>query len=113
MSTISDVIDGARRILQDTLAPYRNEDADLLNAFNMAMHETYRIRPDLFLSVGYTYTTYTSSDLDENFPLSEFMIPQFQSYIAGFIELADDEFATDGRAIALMNKFTTGLLSTM
>lgn len=112
MSTIANVITQVRRQLQDTRTPYRHQDEALVDNFNNAMREAFRIRPDLFLPLGYTYVTYTTSDLDLDFPLEDFLIPQFVSYVTGFTELVDDEFATDGRAMALLTKFSAGLLST-
>lgn len=112
MSTIANVITQARRQLQDNRVPYRHEDEELVDNFNNAVREAYRVRPDLFLPLGYTYVTYTTGDLALAFPLSDFLIPQFVSYVVGFSELSDDEFATDGRAMALLTKFSVELLST-
>lgn len=113
MSSISNVITQARRQLQDTVSPYRHSDEELVDNFNGAMREAYRIRPDLFLGLSYTYTTYTTSDLALDFPLSDFLIPQFVAYITGFTELVDDEYAVDGRAMALLNRFSASLLNTV
>jgi len=112
MYLISDVIDQVRFILQDRREPYRHSDDELLAYFNNAVAEAYRIRPDLFLGLGYTLTAYTPANLGDNFPLAQFLAPQFIAYIAGFAELSDDEFAVDNRAMVLMNKFTAGLMST-
>jgi hypothetical protein len=112
MYLISDVIDQSRYLLQDRREPYRHSDDELLAYFNNAVAEAYRIRPDLFLGLNYTLTAYTSANLTDDFPLAPFYAPQFIVYIAGFADLSNDEYATDGRAVALLNKFTAGLLST-
>jgi hypothetical protein len=47
--TISDYIADARTLLQDTLAPYRYADSELVVAMNVALLEGRRLRPDLFV----------------------------------------------------------------
>lgn len=112
MYLISDVLSQARYLLQDARTPYRHDDDELLAYFNNAIGEAYRLRPDLFLAADFVITKYDSGNLSDPFPVAEFLVPQFVAYVAGFAELSDDEFATDGRAIALVNKFTANLLST-
>jgi hypothetical protein len=49
LETVSDYISDARTLLQDTIAPYRYDDASMLVAFNVTLLETRRIRPELFV----------------------------------------------------------------
>lgn len=50
--TPTDVILEARRLLQDTLAPYRYSDSDLLGYVNQTIKRMSLIRPDLFTTVA-------------------------------------------------------------
>lgn len=52
LHTVQDYVTDARTLLQDTLAPYRYDDASLLVALNVAMLEGGRIRQDLFVYTG-------------------------------------------------------------
>lgn len=49
LETITDYINDARTLLQDTLAPYRYDDPSLVTAMNVTLLEGRRIRPDLFI----------------------------------------------------------------
>lgn len=49
LDTVNDYIVDARTLLQDTISPYRYDDPSLLTALNVALLESRRIRPDLFV----------------------------------------------------------------
>lgn len=49
LSTVTDYITDVRTLLQDEIAPYRYSDPSLLVAFNVALLEGRRLRPDLFI----------------------------------------------------------------
>lgn len=49
LETVQDYITDSRVLLQDTIQPYRYDDDSLLAAFNMALLEGRRLRPDLFI----------------------------------------------------------------
>lgn len=49
LRTITDYINDARTLLQDTIAPYRYDDPSLLTGFNVSLMEGRRLRPDLFI----------------------------------------------------------------
>jgi hypothetical protein len=114
-NTIGDVVAGARTLLQDKtpLPAVRYSDAEMLEAFNDAMAEARGKRPDLFLALGLRtpLPTYTVADLDEEFPLDPIVRPAFVYYLVGRAELREDPFAQDGRAVVLMNKFVSQLLT--
>ena len=122
--TIGDVVQDARALLQDTLqteatspvqdAPvYRYTDADLIAAFNGAMLETRAKRPDLFLALGLRSTVprFAASDMGKPFPLDLSVYDAFVYFLVGRMELREDTFATDGRAVTMMNKFVSQLTS--
>jgi hypothetical protein len=49
LETITDYINDARVLLQDTIQPYRYDDTSLLTAMNVTLLEGRRIRADLFV----------------------------------------------------------------
>ena len=79
-----------------------------------ALAEVRVKRPDLYLASGLRsqlplFTAAT--DMNTDFPLDWTIYPAFVYYLVGRAELREDTFATDGRAVTLMNKFTTQLLT--
>ena len=127
--TIGRMLLDARAILNDVVpitGSVRYSDEDLIQAFNSALLEVRAKRPDAFLSFGPLSTPSGPSPTmwlrdaipqfgpgDENqlFPLDQIFYPLCINYIVGKSELREDEFAAEGRAVALLNKFTTGLLT--
>ena len=109
MTSIADVVNVARDLLQDTLEPYRHDDTKLVRYVNFALAEAQRVRPDLFIGLDHTLPDIDPSDLSMEFPLHPMYAPHVAIYIAGMVELSDDEFSTDGRAVALLSRFTAGL----
>ena len=112
MATVGSLIAEARTLLQDKTPAtgLRYSDAEMLQAFNGAIGEARLKRPDLFLSLGLRNALPTYG-LTDTFPLSYAYVPVFVYYLVGRTELREDPFAEDSRAVTLMNKFTTGLLS--
>lgn len=49
LATITDYINDGRTLLQDTIAPFRYDDASLVVAMNVTLLEGRRLRPDLFV----------------------------------------------------------------
>jgi hypothetical protein len=110
LDTVADYISEARVLLQDTVQPYRYPDADIVSALNMALPETAKARPDLF--IGQTsFQTLTISDTS----VAVAMDPMYRSavlyYILGHIQLRDDENVTDQRSEAFFNMARAKLLS--
>ncbi len=54
LDTVADYITDVRTLLQDTIAPYRYTDAELLVALNVTLLEVRRIRADLFVFQHHT-----------------------------------------------------------
>lgn len=113
--TIGSMVAEARTLLQDkTPVPaIRYSDAEMLEAFNGALAEARAKRPDLFLLRGLrtALPIYSTSDLDNDFPLDPGYVPAFVYYLVGRGELREDPFAQDNRAVVLMNKFISQLLT--
>lgn len=120
--TVEDLINQARDIVQDTGMefdyddPDRHTNAKMIRFLNTALADAYRVRPDLFFPGVFDRSTlpvYTVSDIDAQTPFGVDVtyFSAFVDYVAGYIGLADDEFAQDGRAVALLNRFIQKLSS--
>lgn len=109
LSTVSQYIDQARILLQDSISPYRYPDADLLLCLNDAMLETRRLRPDLFLSAEFTLPSFSANDstavgIDEQYRMA------ILYYIVGMAQLRDDEATDDARAAGFIAKYKVSML---
>lgn len=118
--TIADAVLQARQIVQDTREEsYRHSDAKLIGYFNSALADTRKLRPDIFLASGESDSLwdpipiYTESDITNLtlFPLDQQYFTAVVDYIAGYVGMEDDEYAVDGRAAALINRFTQRLIA--
>ena len=109
LDTVADYITAVRALLQDTIETYRYSDADLIAALNYGILEMRRLRPDLLSSYFATsLPTYSASgdyvDVDPQYRMS------LVYYIAGHLQLRDDENTQDARAAIFLNKFTSQML---
>lgn len=129
--TIDDAILEARLMVNDSQIPYRNSDTVYLQYYNSALRALYSLRPDAFIgnfSTGILSTnivlTYTTADLQEAdgvpnptppvpaepFPADDrFFFSPVVAYMAGRIELADDEYVESSRSTALLTAFAQQL----
>jgi len=106
---VQDVVDRALVILQDAKM-VRYTEPQLLALVNDAIELAYDTRPDL--RVGQYGTPFTPlTALTQDFPLPSRFVSPVADYVAGRAELRDDEFALDGRAMALSGVLTRVLLS--
>lgn len=132
--TIDDLVLEVREIVNDQQVPYRYDDAWVVQIINTALRDLYRLRPDAFignftsgvLSANLT-NTYSTSDLQmidgtanptppspaTPFPVDDRLFyGPIVFYVTGRLEVSDDEFADDNRAMTLFNAFkqqiTTG-----
>lgn len=118
--TIDDVISEARAMISDARVPYRYTDATMIAALNTALAEVYRYRPDAYIgnfvtaSLGANaVTSYITGDLGLGtlFPLdTRLFFNPVVFFVAGRVELADDEFTENSRATALLNSFRAMLI---
>lgn len=102
MATFQNIVDRARIDLQDA-AKTRYTDAEMLQYAIDGVLEARRLRPDLFFG-GYGTTT-TSYVLADTFPLPPQYEMLFLHYIVFRSETRDDEYAVDGRAVAMLARF--------
>ena len=111
--TVNDAVNEARAILQDvTSQSFRYSTADLIAYLNDALLDARRIRPDLFYGMyDQDVPSFTESDLAEEFPIDGMYFTAVVFYMCGTAELRDDEFTQDGRAVSLLQQFSTRLLT--
>lgn len=135
--TIDDAIFEARTMVNDStfvdgvLNPTRNSDTLYLQYLNSALRTLYSIRPDAFIGnfsqgilTAVTILTYDTTDLQAPdgvtnptppvpatpFPADDrFFFYPVVAYIAGRIELADDEYTETARSSQLLASFSSQL----
>jgi hypothetical protein len=116
--TFGELIEEARTILQDKLPTsggvLRYSDQELFECINSFMAEVRTKRPDLFLPLGlrktWPYYNY-ASDMGTTFPLDISVWSAFVYYLVGRSELREDTFSEDSRAVSMLNKAVSQLLS--
>jgi hypothetical protein len=112
MATFQSIINDARVLLNDEYVDSntvtRYTEAQLLGYARQALVDARRVRPDLFLSnLTGAFPVLTATD---DVPMPEEYHVCLADYVVHRAELRDDEFATDGRAAALFQKFKAGLM---
>jgi hypothetical protein len=127
--TATDYVKEVRRLLQDSVTPYRYSNDNIISALNMGFLEARRLRPDLFLGVASLrdeipdFTTTVGGGFSSGFssgfsvgtnPGTVPMDPQYRPalvyYVCGQVQLMDSENTQDARATIFMNKFISQLL---
>ena len=106
--TVQKAVDRVRVLLADQVVPFRNPDSEIIDGLNMALVESRKLRPDLYLPKVYLYEapSLTEADLASDLPIDAMYFTPVVEYVAGWVSLEDDEFAVDGRAITLLNRFS-------
>lgn len=121
--TLDDAVNEIRGLINDSDPDgYRYTQDFLIAKINTALREVYRYRPDAYIgnfTQGILTTTaivtYSAEDdlgLDPPtpWPLDDrlFFSPVI-FYVAGILDLSDDEFADDNRAMTILQAFKTEL----
>jgi hypothetical protein len=130
--TIDDCLTEVRQILNDSVSPYRYSDNWLIYVLNTALRDLYRLRPDAYIG-NFTsgvlsanlVNTYSTADLQvingtanptPPVPITPFPVDDrlfygpIVFYMIGRVELNDDEFADNNRAMTLLQAFHTQLI---
>lgn len=119
--TIDDAFTEARAIVNDS-DKERFTDTLVMLKFNTALREVYRYRPDSLIgnfvqgvfSRNPQMTYSVDDDLAQvppvDFPVDEVYFSPVTFYIAGLLDLSDDEFADDNRAMMLLTSFRAMLI---
>ncbi len=112
LDTIADYISDARTLLQDTVSPYRYDDASLLVAFNVTLLEARRVRADLFVFHHHSRVPHFSTVNTEPVHFEE---PFRLALVYGTCAHAlarDQEDVQDARSASFMRVFYEMLLGT-
>lgn len=109
LATVQDYVTEARNLLQDTVAPYRYEDAGILSALNFAILDGSRLRPDLFMGSA-TLQSFSAVNTDV-VNIDPMYRVAFLYYICGHAQLRDEEDTQDARANQFRSKFSAILLT--
>lgn len=109
--TVADVKARVKSILKDKVDPLRYPEVDLLAAINDALIECRRARPDLFLTRSVPFSVPVLVNDTDKLPIEDQFFNSVVFFTAGYMMLRDDEFAVDGRAMAMINKATAQLLA--
>lgn len=107
MTQVSDILASVRDVLMDVEGA-RYTDARLIRGLNIGLREVRSLRPDMFIG-RFSQPVWQASSADELFDAPEATIPPLVKYTAGWADMADDEYANDGRASALMTMFKRDL----
>lgn len=119
--TLDNLVDEVRLMLKDRRAggPYRYTNTDVLESINSGFRELKRLRPDAYLGCctddgGVALPSYVEADLAQvpatPFPLDEIFFMALVFYAVGKLQLGDDEFAIDNRAMTLLGGFRQSML---
>ena len=106
--TVAELVSRARVLLQDTVAPYRYPDTDMLVALNDGLMEARRMRPDLFLYTPNDVPQYSAVDATE-IDFDDQYRNALVYFVTGYIQLRDEEETSEARAGAFISSFTTKL----
>lgn len=121
--TLDDAVNEIRALINDTdTGGFRYTQDFVVAKINTALREVYRYRPDAFIgnfTQGILTTnpivTYTAAaDLAQvpktPWPIDDrlFFAPVV-FYVAGILDLSDDEFADDNRAMTILTAFKVSL----
>lgn len=112
LDIVSDYITAARRLLQDTsVTSPRYADTDMVDALNYAFLETRRVRPDVFIGTNFVIPSYSPSAMNAAVKLDAQLRMAFVYYVAGHMQLRDQEDVSDQRSTIFLNKFLAQLLT--
>lgn len=125
--TLDDLVTEVRQVVNDQQSPYRYSDTWMIMKINTALRELYRMRPDAYIGnftsgvlASNAMNTYAITDLqvyngaaNPSPPIPATPIPvddrlffsPLVSYVIGIVELSDDEFSDNNRAMTLLGIF--------
>lgn len=105
LETVTDYINDVRTLMLDTVSPYRYDDTSLLTAFNTAILEGRRLRPDLFVFHHRDKVPYFAANNSEPFNMEAPFRLAFVYGTAAHAFARDQESVEDERANAFMGMF--------
>lgn len=118
--TLDMLLDECRLMLKDRRQPFRYKQEDVLQSINTAFLEMRRLRPDAFvifendafISIDIPFFTEADLGLDPatSIPTPDFLYLPLVYQTVGKLQLGDDEFAVDNRAMTLLASVQQQLL---
>lgn len=112
LDTVQDYVDRARVLLLDEVEPYRYPTVDLVEALNLGLMETRRLRPDVLKSYFRgDFPEFSVSAMTAVVPIDPQYRVSFIYYMCGHATLRDDENNQDSRSAAFLNKFVAQMLT--
>jgi len=113
LSTVQEYIDEVRVLMQDRRVPYRYSDESIVSELNIAMLETRKMRPDLFMKYFRTpYPDFKPEEPTVEVPFEPIYRMALVYYICGKCVLRDEEENDEARAGKLLAKHARSILST-
>jgi hypothetical protein len=106
--TVGDIIEAARVLLQDVDGD-RYSDETMVQALNEGLLETRRLRPDMFRDDPDNVPQYEVADFGDAIQYEPMYRPALVNYVAGRIQMQDDEVSSDQRAAVFVNTFISKL----
>lgn len=105
---VGDLLEQVRTLLQDvdnTSGHYRYSTDSIITNLNQGLLDLFRIRPDLFLEVGFKVPQYTVDQLDQTISVEQQYMPPLVMYVVGLTQARDDEQTQDARAGVFLQTF--------
>jgi len=111
--TLGQLVTEARKVLSDTVVPYRYTESAMYDYINNLQYEIKRIRPDCYIgNYNSDLPIYTETDSAVEIPFPSILFQAAVWYIAGSAELRDDEHTVEGRATSMISVFNNTLTTT-
>lgn len=107
LDTVQDYVAAARTLLQDAVEPYRYDDSNFVDALNFALLQARLLRSDLFM--GRAPDSFAAND-DTAVTMDVQYRMALVYFVAGHVQLQDEEDTQDSRAAAFLQKFTALLV---
>jgi hypothetical protein len=112
---MGDLLDQVRTLLQDVdnsgSSGYRYSTDSIVTALNQGFADLFRIRPDLFLELGFVLPSYTVDQLDIPIKVEAQYVPPLIMYVVGLVQARDDEQTQDARAGIFLQTFKAAVLT--
>ncbi len=109
LATVGEYVAEARVLLQDNMSPYRYSDTSMKMALALALLQMRKMRPDIF--IGVTAPSLTPSSADTvSLPIDEVYRLPLLNFMAGYVQLRDEEGGSEQRASMFMNAFATQIM---
>lgn len=111
LEKVSDYVTETRTLLQDTIAPFRYDDASIVRALNLTLQEVRRVRPDLIIYNRDPNPQYFTDDTDADVCIEQPFRQAVLNGVVGYTIERDQEDIEDARAamfVATMRYMLTG-----